>query len=78
MLKEQVAEIRFTKDDLQYFPDGIGYLSEMGMAKVVNLFEAEVDKLTVIDLDTDVLGYKAIAEAQLQHTKKQLLDLMEE
>jgi len=49
MLKEQVAEIRFIEDDLQCFPDGVMYLSERGMNKILNLFKAVVDKLTVID-----------------------------
>lgn len=56
--------------------------------KILNLFKAEVDKLTVIDdraetmylttcdYDKDFRWLKR--EAQLQHTKKQLLDLMGE
>lgn len=72
--------------------------------EILNLFKAEVDKLTVIDdrenywirysqypqdswdlkawlTDRDNFTYNSIKqfqEAQLQHTKEQLLDLMEE
>jgi copper chaperone CopZ len=54
--------------------------------EILNLFKAEVDKLTVIedkeitrhelpDGDYDITG---LCQAQLQHTKKQILDLMGE
>ncbi len=58
------------------------YLREAQIA--LNLFKAEVDKLTVVD-DEAIhkitgavfdLHHEQIAEAQFQHTKKQLLDIM--
>ena len=46
--------------------------------QILNLFKAEVDKLTVIPLEQALHtgGYKYACEAQLQDIKKQLLDLM--
>ncbi len=61
--------------------------------QILNLFKAEVDKLTVIswerirmvlqeqdkqDQRDPMFRLESIAESQLQHTKKQLLDLMGE
>jgi len=58
--------------------------------QILNLFKAEVDKLTVIDYeklrimtglsfsDKAKLDIDDVLEAQLDDTKKQLLDLMEE
>ena len=56
--------------------------------QILNLFKAEVDKLTVIDDMSEKLwdkSYDSIEDMvsvalkiQLQHTKKQLLDLMGE
>jgi len=70
--------------------------SERLTKAILNLFKAEIDKLTVIDYEeisqsireaisrqvwvdiTVKQRYEAIADAQLQDTKKQLLDLMGE
>ena len=59
--------------------------------QILNLFKAEVDKLTVIDdderwehfnnsglIEEEHWNTNSLIEAQLQHTKKQLLDLMGE
>ena len=45
----------------------------------LNLFKAEVDKLTMISREQNLhLDKWEGVEAQFNHTKKQLLDLMEE
>ena len=45
--------------------------------QILNLFKAEVDKLTVIDTYPSV-EFKAEVKSQLQHDKQTLLDLMGE
>ena len=94
MIKEQVAEILTidcylckteceTNDD-EYCPEQLRIAQQ-----VLNLFKAEVDKLTVIGDDAEqiyieehtwgMVDIKMLKrEAQLQHAKKQLLDLMGE
>ena len=82
MLKKQEAEIiedfgtqmKSICDEQPYLMMLIAKSCEArneALAQILNLFKAEVDKLTVI-------GQDPVAIAQLQHTKKQLLDLMGE
>jgi len=72
-LREQVAEIlrHFDKHEIGFQEHTINE----SVRQILNLFKAEVDKLTVIDA---VLIDKGIVKAQLQHTKKQLYNLMGE
>uniref|UniRef100_A0A6M3JM65 Uncharacterized protein n=1 Tax=viral metagenome TaxID=1070528 RepID=A0A6M3JM65_9ZZZZ len=35
-LLEEIADLRFVEDDIQTFPDGVRYLSERGMNKVIS------------------------------------------
>jgi len=90
MLKEQVAEIlrHFDKHEIGFQEHTINE----SVRQILNLFKAEVDKLTVINqaettkiIDKWLEGKLearhtsgAIAEAQLQHDKQTLLDLMGE
>jgi len=91
MIKEQVAEIL-----LEHFNNGF-VMGEIGVGDdqeatdkalgvILNLFKAEVDKLTVMDGERvsaiwGIVSGRSDAQrmvgAQLQYTKKQLLDLME-
>ena len=87
MLKEQVAEIL-----LPLIVDTDK--RRRAKMRILNLFKALLDKLTVIERDVidDAFeswadygedeyqkeGAKQVAHDQLQHTKKQLLDLMGE
>jgi len=95
MLRQKVADILFTKalkDQKGEFTSSLEYAQS-----IVNLFKAEVDKMTVID-DEEIMshakdevqhtfgwtrevilsGARVVAQAQLKHTKKQLLDIMGE
>ncbi len=102
MLKEQVA----LRDKIQrifvwMLTDGL--TPKEAVEEILNLFKAEVDKLTVIDMRTisgrvmadgskrkqtityspkyfsqNKIQLKVTAKAQLQHTKKELLDLVGE
>ena len=72
MIKEQIFKLLLNAQGstrLEHHPNIMTY-------KILNLFKAEVDKLTVmITGDEHITGH---AKAQLQHTKKQLLDSMGE
>ena len=91
MLKEQVAEIICNAWDISW--NDIGkhtkseYLEEAG--KIINLFKAEVDKLTVIGNEmiasiasgvrmSRFLEVRDVAGHQLQADKKRLYDLIRE
>jgi len=96
MLKEQIAKILYGSED---YPSTEKRYLLLAQA-ILNLFKAEVDKLTVIDdeeFKAELLKYYigicqtnppqmpnqtdtiwCCLKAQLQHTKKQLLDLMGE
>jgi len=103
MLKEQVAEI-LRQEVIEYEKAWRGepcLKPETLVDQILNLFKAEVDKLTVMDNEELVLeeirtptgdnigGYPVVQvtkeiditatlNKQLQHTKKELLDLMGE
>ena len=100
MLKEQVAKIiqqdrEFADIQLGEYKPFIFYKTDRKetVNKILNLFKAEVDKLTVIEIcpykltNTELLEKKRggmpatlvkrnIYLEGVQHTKKQLLDLM--
>jgi len=87
MIKEQIFQIVDGANFKQ------GQTSKEATDTILNLFKAEVDKLTVIDDEEieklwleyeekypmqDVAWDGYLLEHYLQHTKKQLLDLMGE
>ena len=87
MLKEQIFQIVDRANFKQ------GQTSKEATNTILNLFKAEIEKLTVIDneeieqaLNTLPATYKNsgleidrhLIQAQLRHTKKELLDLMVE
>ena len=78
MLKEQAAELidKRCEDN----PQGLPYTQRWVLRdQILNLFKAEVDKLTMISREQNLhLDKWEGVEAQFNHTKKQLLDLMEE
>ena len=88
--KGKVADIKNWSDKRQ---EAHYTLRNTSLAQILNLFKSEVDKLTVIDDEEikevekgwfDALHKdrdepeRLLVQAQLQHTKKQLLDLMGE